>query len=473
MRPTKKLIPIKAQINQRLSGTSMMEYKQLSTTGLLNANVPRYTSYPTANHFSDRIGPEQYSEWISALKPGSEISFYAHIPFCERLCWYCACRTQGVNSARPVEAYLKTLTDEIDMISSLLDSSIKISHLHLGGGSPTILSPELMTELVKIISDRVPFASGMKFSVEIDPTTMTAAKYDALQAVGMTRASVGIQDFDPVVQQAIGRLQSPEVTKECVEALRNRGISSVNFDLVYGLPHQTLDRLRATLEQALSLRPDRIALFGYAHVPWMAIRQKMIDEDVLPDATARFELFNEARKLLLNAGYLQIGIDHFVLPEDALAVAAGNRQVRRNFQGYTDDSSAVLIGVGASSISQLPNGYAQNNSATSNYTKSISGGRFATARGHAFTLQDRCIGHAIDELMCYFGLSVSEIATGFGDLAVLVAADLDKVAADFSSFVSWDGDTFEILPHGRLLARVIASRLDKYFTSGTNHSLAI
>ena len=450
-----------------------MDYKQFSTAGLLNANVPRYTSYPTANHFSDQIGPKMYRKWLSELKPGTEVSFYVHIPFCERLCWYCACRTQGVNTQRPVKAYIETLVQEIESVSRILDGNVKISHLHWGGGSPTILSPELMVQLAHIISDRMPFVSVPQFSVEIDPTTMSPEKYDALKIAGLSRASVGIQDFDQGVQHAIGRLQSFEVTKTCVDALRTRKIRSINFDLVYGLPHQTPDSLDRTLDLALSLSPDRIALFGYAHVPWMAVRQKMIASDTLANAQARLGLFNAAKDKLLRAGYIQIGIDHFTLPQDSLALAARNHRIRRNFQGYTDDSADVLIGVGASSISQLPSGYVQNNSATSNYAKSINNGGFATARGHAYSRQDRCIGYAINELMCYFGVSTSDLTAKFGHVASLVAMDLEKVSCEYAAFVSWDGDRLEVLENGRELTRLIASKLDRYFLSGTNHSKAI
>lgn len=452
---------------------SMMQYQKLSTAGLFNANAPRYTSYPTANHFADAVGPEQYASWLRGLEPSSEVSLYVHIPFCERLCWYCACRTQGVNSKRPVAAYLDILSKEISRISSKLQDGVHVRNLHWGGGSPTILDPEMIDALSDELRSNFPRADTFEFSVEIDPTAIDAPRMKALSRADMTRASIGVQDFDPLVQKSIGRLQGFDVTRDCVEQLRALGITSVNFDLVYGLPHQNAERLGRTIDQVLTLRPDRIALYGYAHVPWMAVRQKMICEDDLPSPPERLQLFALAAKKLTEAGYRQIGIDHFVLPTDSMAKADAAETLRRNFQGYTDDPCDTLIGLGASAISQLPQGYAQNRAATSTYTKAIEDGGLATARGHSLTLLDRATARAIEALMCRFRLDLAPIAAEFGDASDILRARIEELSREFTDFVAWNGDLLEILDEGRALTRLIASRLDAYFVSGTRHSKAI
>jgi len=315
--------------------------------------VPRYTSYPTAPQLNASIGAGEYALWLDEIAPGSAVSLYVHIPYCDRLCWFCACHTKQTLRYEPIAAYLRSLKSEIDMVAQLIPEA-RITALHLGGGSPTMLKPEDMIDLVGHLKARFRFDADASISVEMDPNDLDEARYEALSEIGLTRASLGVQDFDPVVQQAINRLQTFEQTKDVVDAVRARGVRSVNCDLLYGLPHQTLKSLERTVSDILTLDPDRIALFGYAHVPWMKKHQTMIAEETLPDAAERFRQMSHAAAMLRAAGYQPVGIDHFAKVDDGLAVAAREGRLHRNFQGYAEDEAPVLIGLGASSIGRLP-----------------------------------------------------------------------------------------------------------------------
>ncbi|MGB8622317.1 MAG: oxygen-independent coproporphyrinogen III oxidase, partial [Paracoccaceae bacterium] len=380
----------------------MSTESQLSRLGLFDARVPRYTSYPTAPHFSASVDDGMFHGWIGQIPPGAQISLYIHVPFCRRLCWFCACRTQGTSSEAPVRAYLDTLKAEVAALGRALPEGVRLSRLHWGGGTPTLLSAEMMHELTDAIFAIAPLAPNGEFSVEIDPNEIDAARLDALAEAGLTRASIGVQDFDPEIQSVIGRIQSYGTTREAVDMIRARGIASLNADILFGLPHQSAERIAESVQKLLSLSPDRVALYGYAHVPWMAKRQQMIPSDALPTPQERLNLFDTARKLFLWDGYREIGIDHFARAGDGLDVARRSGRLRRNFQGYTDDTAEVLIGLGASSISRFPQGYAQNLSPTSQYTARIREGRFATGRGHVFSEEDKLRGRMIEALMCDF-----------------------------------------------------------------------
>ena len=281
----------------------MADDSQFTRLGLFDARVPRYTSYPTAPQFAGGADPETHRAWISAIPEGSAISLYLHVPFCRRLCWFCACRTQGTSSDDPVRAYVAVLTAELALLKAALPAGVVLSRLHWGGGTPTLLQPDLIGALARAIFDVVPLGPGAEFSVEIDPNEVDAARLDALAEAGMNRASIGVQDFDPAIQKTIGREQSFEVTEEATEGLRARGIRSLNADILFGLPHQSNERIARSVRKLLSLRPDRVALYGYAHVPWMARRQMMIPSDALPRPSERLKLFEVARDLFLADGY--------------------------------------------------------------------------------------------------------------------------------------------------------------------------
>ncbi len=451
----------------------MEHLARLRALGLFDARVPRYTSYPTAPVFSPAVGASFQTEALASLDPAQPISVYVHIPFCERLCWFCACHTQGTQTLSPVEEYLGTLEREIAQVAALLPAGTRMGRLHWGGGTPTILPPPMIRRLARALKAAIPQTPDWEFSVEIDPTMVDRAKIDALAAEGFNRASIGIQDFAPEVQAAIGRIQPFDVTAACVADLRAAGIRSLNADLVYGLPHQSEERIRATVEQVLALEPSRVALYGYAHVPWVSKRQKLIPEEALPRDVARYRLAQAAGELFLRGGFEAIGIDHFARPEDGLAAAAREGRLRRNFQGYTDDGCATLIGMGASSISRFPTGYVQNAPATAAWAGRILAGGLAGAKGHAFSAEDRLRARAIEMLMCDFRLDMAELRQGFGDLAAQIAPDIAEVAQRFEGFVAREGDgSLAIRPEGRPLTRMIASSFDAYVPEGVRYSHA-
>lgn len=451
----------------------MFEQTQLQELGLFDARVPRYTSYPTAPQFSAEIDETDSRTWLATIPDGAEISVYLHIPFCRRLCWFCACRTQGTQTLTPVAAYIETLKKEIDLVADLLPGTVRISNLHWGGGTPTLLSPDLIGTLAGALAARLPLADGAQFSVEIDPSEVDEARIDALVAAGMTRASIGVQDFNPEIQALIGREQSYEVTRSTVAYLRACGIGSVNIDMLYGLPKQDCAGIAKTVQQVLSLNPDRIALYGYAHVPWVAKRQALIPGSLLSGPEERLELFRTARDLFRWDGYESIGIDHFARPEDSMAIAAHERRLRRNFQGYTVDGSMALIGIGASAISRFPQGYAQNNPATSRYHGAIRDGALATSRGHALSNDDILRGRFIEELMCQFSVDFAALGAELG----CEPARLHELATDligrFADVVTITEDALTILPDARPLTRVIARQFDDYEAGNARYSQAV
>ncbi len=445
----------------------------LGKLGLFDARVPRYTSYPTAPHFSDAVGPDTYAAWIRAIPPGSPISLYVHVPFCRRLCWFCACRTQGTSSDAPVLAYVETLKAELRLLAAALPEGVRLARMHWGGGTPTLMPAPAIAGLAAAIRAVLPLAPGAEFSVEIDPNEIDGPRLDALAEAGMTRASIGVQDFDPEIQAIIGRDQTYEVTKAAADAIRARGVTSLNADILYGLPEQTATRISDSVQKLLSLSPDRVALYGYAHVPWMARRQTMIPSDAIPRPEDRLRLFETARNLFVWDGYEEIGIDHFARPDDGLATAARTGRLRRNFQGYTDDTAPVLVGLGASSIARFPQGYAQSAAVTSAYVRAIRDGRFATHRGHVFTAEDRWRGRAIEALMCDFRIDRDEILAG-GDVAeAALDAAFARTAAAFPGMVEIDARGLAIPRRARPLTRMIARSLDAYELSRAGHSSAV
>lgn len=446
---------------------------QLSRLGLFDARVPRYTSYPTAPHFGTSVGPDLFTNWIEAIPSGSSISLYLHVPFCRRLCWFCACRTQGTSSDEPVRAYTETLKAEIALLKARLAPGVRLSRLHWGGGTPTLLKPDMIRDLAATVFDAVPMGEGAEFSVEIDPDEVDADRLDALAEMGMNRASIGVQDFDPEIQKAIGRLQSYELTKRVADMIRDRGVRSLNADILYGLPHQTIARISDSVQKLLTLSPDRVALYGYAHVPWMSRRQQMIPSDTIPTPQERLKLFETAARLFEWDGYQAIGIDHFARPDDGLARAAREGTLRRNFQGYTDDTAPVLVGLGASSISRFPQGYAQNASATSVHTKAVREGRFSTHRGHVFAGEDVLRARIIEALMCDFRVSRDELVTRYGATPDRVEELFRQAAEPFGDMVDIDSQGVSIPVKGRPLTRMIARAFDAYDQTKAQHSAAI
>ncbi|MGR3650010.1 MAG: oxygen-independent coproporphyrinogen III oxidase [Shimia sp.] len=451
----------------------MEQEKQLAKLGLFDAKVPRYTSYPTAPHFKNDVTPDTYARWIEAIPAGSQVSLYVHVPFCRRLCWFCACRTQGTSTLSPVAAYVETLKAELKLLKSHLPEGVSLSRLHWGGGTPTLLNPTMMQDLAGAIFDVSPMAPDGEFSVEIDPNEIDTPRMAALAAAGMNRASIGVQDFDDDIQKTIGRIQSYDVTRDAVDMIRAHNIASVNADILFGLPHQTQARMTESVQKLLSLAPDRVALYGYAHVPWMAKRQQMIPTDALPTPQERLALYETARKLFLWDGYDEIGIDHFATKTDGLSVAQRNGTLRRNFQGYTDDTADVLLAVGASSIARFPQGYAQNAPATSAHTGAIRDGSFSTSRGHVFAGEDLVRGRIIEALMCDFRIDRAEIQDRFDVSNAWLSQLFSAVATRFPDMVAIDAFGLSIPDHARPLTRMIARAFDAYDNSKAQHSAAI
>ena len=451
----------------------MITKAELGRLGLFDAKVPRYTSYPTAPRFNRSVGAGDFVRWIEAIPENTRISLYIHIPFCRRLCWFCACRTQGTRSDAPVTAYLETLKTELSLLARHLPRGVTLSRLHWGGGTPTLLRANMIADLAGAIRTVAPFAPDAEFSVEIDPNEIDDARLDALAAAGMSRASIGVQDFDPEIQKAIGRIQGYDTTRDVVAAIRARGIVSLNADILYGLPNQTRGRITESVQKLLSLEPDRVVLYGYAHVPLMAKRQQMIPSDSLPTPEERLDLFETGRRLFLWDNYEEIGIDHFAGPGDSLARARDTGALRRNFQGYTDDTAEVLIGLGASAISRFPQGYAQNAPATGDHTAAIRAGRFSTARGHAFSQYDLLRGRMIEMLMCNFRIDTAELRDRFGVPRARITALLQGLSDAFPNLLDLSEAGLAIPPEARPLTRMIARRLDVYEMDEAGHSHAI
>jgi oxygen-independent coproporphyrinogen-3 oxidase len=376
--------------------------------------VPRYTSYPTAPNFTPDVDAAAYAAWLGALPRGEALSLYLHVPFCAELCFYCGCHTTVARRYAPVAAYVDLIEREIALVAGLLGKSRPVAHVHWGGGTPTILSPEHFIQINRILRLRFDVGRDAEIAIEIDPRVLTPIHVEALAAAGVNRASLGVQDFDETVQRAINRIQTYQETASAVERLRGAGIRSVSLDLMYGLPHQSVASVETSVRTALQLNPDRIALFGYAHVPWMKRHQALLPEDRLPEAVERIRQASAASAAIVEAGYVAIGLDHFARPDDPLAHSQRTGHLRRNFQGYTTDKAPTLIGFGTSSIGHLPQGYVQNASSTVAYRDAILSGRLATARGIAVTADDRLRGAIIERLMCDLEVDLERIASIYG-----------------------------------------------------------
>jgi len=436
--------------------------------------APRYTSYPTAPHFHDGIDGACYAAWLGETDAKRPVSLYVHVPFCDQLCWFCGCHTKQVRRYDPVANYLDAVGAEIELTAAALSSRRRVSAIHFGGGSPTVIEPQDIDRLRTKLDGVFDLDPDCEISVEIDPRNADRDKLEAWRRFGITRASLGVQDFDPDVQRAINRLQSVEQTRAIVETLRDMGIGSINLDILYGLPLQTNEALRRTIDLVVSMRPNRIALFGYAHVPWMKKHQSLIDQNTLPGPIERFDMASLGAARLAEAGYVPLGIDHFADANDKLAAAATNGQMRRNFQGYTTDEAETLIGFGASSIGKLPRGYVQNAVPVSDYIRKIRAGELATSRGFALSLSDQIVGRLIESLMCSFSFSLADLRRNFGSEADLLLADAARIAMAEKEIAQFDGDTFLLKPEGRPFVRTIASRFDRYFaTDGARHSVAV
>ena len=423
---------------------------------LLARPVPRYTSYPTAVEFTDAVGESHFRDALGQVAHGQPLSLYVHIPFCKEICWYCGCNTGRANRSQRLSSYLDALHTEIQMVAGLLGGRGTVGHIAFGGGSPNAISPVEFARLLDVLL--VSFRSkNPVLSVELDPRSLPADWDMTLAATGVSRVSLGVQTFDPAIQAAIGRVQPHALIVDTVERLRAAGIGSINFDLMYGLPGQSAEILTTTLDQTIALSPERIALFGYAHVPHLLPRQKQVQADALPDQTERFAMAALGYERLTAAGYVPIGFDHFAKPGDLLARAAQSGQCHRNFQGFTDDGSDILIGFGASAISQFPDRIIQNEKHSGRYRMMCSAHRLPATRGVLRDADDRLRAATIEALLCQGEADISKLGAIMPDSHVL-RPFFEAGLADMA------GTRLIITPEGRPYARTIAALFDRYRT---------
>ncbi len=437
--------------------------------------VPRYTSYPTALQFHGDIGPADYRGWLEQITPEKPISLYAHIPFCQALCWYCGCNTTVPNNYDRVTNYLLALKTEIELAAQHINPQVEVSHLHFGGGTPSYLEPEHFEQLTALIKNNFHFQKDAELAIEADPRTLSQDIIAAFTKSGISRVSLGVQDFNPKVQALINRIQSEELVAQSVAQLKDHGIEAINFDLMYGLPGQTVETVKQSADITAQMMPDRIAVFGYAHVPWFKKHQQVIRTELLPDVTQRMEQADVIARTLMDNGYIRIGLDHFALPTDSLSIAQKQGNLRRNFQGYTTDTAETLVGFGASSISTMPQGYCQNNPHLGQYITSLEGNDFAVVRGLTLSEEDKLRRAAINTLMCDFSIDLKEFCTSSqrppGALDDSLPA-LMELRDD--GLVEIDGSRITVTQEGRRFIRNIAASFDQYLQrDNQKHSLAV
>ncbi|MCH8686659.1 oxygen-independent coproporphyrinogen III oxidase [Pedomonas mirosovicensis] len=438
--------------------------------------LPRYTSYPTAPHFTPAIGADDYTTWLATVPEIASLSLYFHVPFCRSMCWYCGCHTSVTRRDGPIARYMDALREEVILVARQLGNKRGVTHIHFGGGTPTLMHPEDFLGLMELAHAHFPIAAEAEIAIEIDPRTLTPEMIAALASGGVTRASLGVQSFDEKVQRTINRVQTFGQTAWAAESLRLAGIRVLNLDLLYGLPEQTVSSCRQTAEQALALMPDRLAVFGYAHVPSFKPHQRKFMTAILPDGPERHAQAEEIAATLEAAGYERIGLDHYARPQDPLAVAAKAGTLRRNFQGYTTDSAEVLIGFGASSIGRLPTGFVQNAVTTSDYLRAIKAGALATGKGYRFTAEDRLRAAVIERVMCDYAVDLDAMCQAYDadpDALLATAAPMiDMLVAD--GIAERQFRTIRVRHEARPLVRAVAAAFDQFLGQGSaRHARAV
>jgi oxygen-independent coproporphyrinogen-3 oxidase len=451
------------------TATASGEANQAKSLAIAERNVPRYTSYPTAPHFTSEVGPEVYAEWLEQLPREASLSLYIHVPFCSELCFYCGCNTRAVRKREPIDVYAERLLDEIALVGAL--AGRKLTHLHWGGGTPSILGPQWLETIAARLASLFDLSALKEHAIELDPRRLDRPLVATLARIGVNRASIGMQDASPHVQRAIGRVQPFEQVERAAQWLRDAGIADLNIDLMYGLPEQSARDVSRSAELAASLAPQRLALFGYAHVPWFKTHQRLIEEAALPSLSKRLEQAQVAAETLQGFGYEAVGLDHFSLPDDALAVAARGKRLRRNFQGYTTDDADALIGLGASAIGKLPQGFVQNAPDLAGYARAVTAGTFATMKGLALSEDDRRRAAAIERLMCDLEVDLAALEGGATYFARELAA-FHSLAAE--GIVAVDGTRVTMTAQARPFVRIAAAVFDAYLGSGEKrHSVAV
>lgn len=429
-----------------------------------NVAGPRYTSYPPATKFTDAVGWDQMSGLITQNnEQDRDLSLYFHIPFCETLCWYCGCTTVITLNHAQGARYVDYLDKEMEILSRKINPRRKVVQLHWGGGSPTFLSPEEIRTLGRSIHKRFKFAEEVEASVEVDPRRLTQDHIAALREVGFNRASLGVQDFDPQVMESVHRIQPRELTDQVLKWIRGAGFKSVNFDLIYGLPNQSVESFNRTLDAVLELNPDRLAVFSYAHVPWVKPAQKILEQKVLPTPEVKLQLLKSViERLTADNRYVYIGMDHFARPNDELAIALSRKQLQRNFQGYSTHGGADIYGFGMSSISQIPEAYWQNEKDLVKYYASVDAGQTPMVRGYVLTEEDRIRRETIMRVMCDFSLDYAAMSRKLGiDFKEHFASEIEALAPfEADELVRRDENGLEVTQAGRLFIRNIAMSFD-------------
>ena len=425
--------------------------------------VPRYTSYPTAPHFY-LLPAGTRQQWLAEVPRNAAVSLYIHLPYCAQQCWYCGCHTRISRRYEPVIRYLDQLCTEIKLVAAALGQRQKVGHIHWGGGSPSLLRATDFAVLMQHLAESFLIEPQSEIAIELDPRNTTEAKMAAYALGGVNRISIGVQDFSPAVQQAINRHQPFHTVYETVQLADTYGMHHLSFDLVYGLPSQTLEGFKETLEHVVLLKPNRIALFGYAHVPWMKKAMRLIDATTLPNAGLRCAMVTHATDYLAAAGYVAIGLDHYALPHDSLAQAAQNHTLRRNFQGYGTDPLDILIGLGASAISHLPQGYVQNPPLIEAYTQMLQSNTLPQQKGFALSVQDRLRKQVIEALMCNLTVSLDDCCHAAG----LPAESLDDCLPalqplEQDGLIRINGRQIDVSPQLPQAVRLACVAFDAYY----------
>jgi oxygen-independent coproporphyrinogen-3 oxidase len=434
-----------------------------------NVAGPRYTSYPTAPVWRETFGPREYETVLEESRqtdPPPPLSLYVHLPFCEHLCYFCACTVVISGNHSVEEPYLATLEKEIEWVSSRAGAQREVIQLHWGGGTPTYFSPDRAGRLAGRLQSEFRFAPDAEVSVEIDPRVTSREHLEVLRGMGFNRVSMGVQDFDPKVQASINRIQSPEQTGSLVEAARELGYGGINIDLIFGLPGQTPESFSATIDRVLAIGPDRLAVYSYANVPWMKKHQRLLEAN-LPDERSKFEIFRTALERFTDAGYEYIGMDHFARPDDELSRARRDRTLHRNFQGYTTKAGTDLLGLGMSAIGAIGDAFVQNRRELDEYRRAVEAGGAATFRGFRLSIDDRIRRTVISSLLCNGVVVVREIEGTFGiDFRSYFAAALERLGpCAEDGLVEISGSEIRATPLGRVFLRNLAMPFDAYLPS--------
>ncbi len=432
-----------------------------------NRSGPRYTSYPTANNFSELSLEEYKRQSVMSNQRRTTISLYCHIPFCDTVCYYCGCNKVVTKDKSRAEPYIEALFKEIDMQSSLFDKDRLVEQMHFGGGTPTFLSGEQIIRISNKLQQTFNFSAEGEYSIEIDPRGIDESLIESLAIARFNRISLGVQDFDLEVQKAINRVQSFEQTKAVIGMSRENGFKSISIDLIYGLPRQSKDTFKETLKSVKELLPDRISLFNYAHLPQLFKPQRRIDIEELPSPSEKLDIFQHSLEYLIEIGYTYIGMDHFALPDDPLAIAQSKGNLYRNFQGYSTHSECDIIGLGLSSIGQVADSFSQNEKNLDKYYQAIESGQLPIVKGLIINQDDKIRRDLIMELICHFEVNISSLEKRYSiKFANYFASSLEKLSEmQNDGLVEMKNDTLKVLDKGRILVRNICMIFDNYLES--------